>query len=74
MLRCVQGDPSFTSLQINGVTCAMFATAVAANPIIQSTASDQGVEPSWAKWAVAAPRRSPPVPVHFGSGYTTMGE
>jgi DASS family divalent anion:Na+ symporter len=45
---------SFTSLQINGVTGAMFATAMAANPIIQSTASDQGVELSWAKWAVAA--------------------
>ncbi|MCT9079103.1 anion permease [Streptomyces fulvoviolaceus] len=33
---------------------AMIATAMAANPIIQSTASDQGVEVSWAKWAVAA--------------------
>ncbi len=45
---------TLSTFQVNAVTSAMFATAMAANPLIQSLAGDQGVDLSWAKWALAA--------------------
>lgn len=38
----------------NLITSAMFLTAMASNPMIQSFASAQGVEITWTSWAVAA--------------------
>jgi len=45
---------TLSSFHINAVTSAMFATAMAANPVIQQLAGDQGVSLSWGKWALAA--------------------
>ncbi len=45
---------AMTSIQVNVVTSAMFLTAMAANPIAQQAAGDQGIEISWARWALAA--------------------
>lgn len=36
------------------ITSAMFLTAMAANPLAQTLAADQGVEITWAGWATAA--------------------
>jgi DASS family divalent anion:Na+ symporter len=36
------------------VTSAMFLTAMAANPLSVQMAADQGIEITWARWAVAA--------------------
>jgi len=38
----------------NLVTSAMFLTAMAANPLAAQLAADQGIEITWARWAVAA--------------------
>jgi DASS family divalent anion:Na+ symporter len=38
----------------NSITCAIFLTAMAGNPLIASLASQQGVEISWATWALGA--------------------
>ncbi|MGJ7441052.1 anion permease [Aquipuribacter sp. MA13-6] len=43
-----------TSFHINAVTSAMFLTAMAGNPLAAQLAGDQGVEISWATWALAA--------------------
>ena len=40
--------------QCNLVTSAMFLTAMAANPLAVQLAGDQGVDISWADWALAA--------------------
>lgn len=40
--------------QVNAITCAMFLTAMAGNPLIASLAETQGVEITWAKWALGA--------------------
>jgi divalent anion:Na+ symporter, DASS family len=38
----------------NYITCAMFLTATAANPLAMSLAADQGVSVSWGQWALAS--------------------
>ncbi|UCE59868.1 MAG: anion permease [Phycisphaerales bacterium] len=38
----------------NLITSAMFLTAMAANPLAAQMAGDQGIEITWARWAVAA--------------------
>lgn len=40
--------------QVNAITCAMFLTAMAGNPLIASLAGDRGVEISWGSWALGA--------------------
>lgn len=40
--------------QVNAITCAMFLTAMAGNPLIASLASSQGVTLSWTSWALGA--------------------
>lgn len=45
---------SMSVVNVNAITCAMFLTAMAGNPLIASLASDQGVDISWTKWAVGA--------------------
>ena len=40
--------------QVNAITCAMFLTAMAGNPLIASLAGDQGVDITWTSWALAA--------------------
>lgn len=40
--------------QVNAITCAMFLTAMAGNPLIASLAEQQGVEITWARWALGA--------------------
>lgn len=40
--------------QVNIITCAMFITAMAANPLIVSLAGKAGVEISWLSWFEAA--------------------
>lgn len=42
------------AFQINAVTSAMFATAMAANPLIIELATQGGVTISWGQWALAA--------------------
>jgi DASS family divalent anion:Na+ symporter len=42
------------SFQGNLITSAMFLTAMAANPLAAQMAGEQGVEITWAVWAVAA--------------------
>lgn len=43
-----------TAMGVNVITSAMFATAMAANPLVQEFAGAQGVEISWLTWTVAA--------------------
>jgi DASS family divalent anion:Na+ symporter len=43
-----------TAFQCGAVTSAMFLTAMAGNPIIQSLAESAGVKISWGTWALAA--------------------
>ncbi len=45
---------ALVSSNSNSITCAMFLTAMAGNPLIASLASQQGVEISWATWALGA--------------------
>lgn len=40
--------------QVNAITCAMFLTAMAGNPLIASLASQEGIEISWGTWALGA--------------------
>ena len=40
--------------QVNAITCGMFLTAMAGNPLIASLASARGVQLSWATWALGA--------------------
>ncbi|MFI7707570.1 anion permease [Nonomuraea sp. NPDC049480] len=43
-----------TAMGVNVITSAMFATAMAANSLVQKFAGEQGVEISWLTWTVAA--------------------
>lgn len=43
-----------TAYIVNVVTSAMFLTAMAANPLAQSLAADQGVNITWGGWLLAA--------------------
>ncbi|WP_327730986.1 anion permease [Streptomyces sp. NBC_00487] len=53
--RCKLGAYlSVTAMQVNTVTSAMFLTAMAANPLVQKFAAEEGVDLSWTRWAVAA--------------------
>jgi DASS family divalent anion:Na+ symporter len=45
---------TLSAFHVNAVTSAMFATAMAANPVIQELAAKEDVDLSWAKWALAA--------------------
>ncbi|CEP27020.1 DASS family divalent anion:sodium (Na+) symporter [Propionibacterium freudenreichii subsp. freudenreichii] len=40
--------------QVNAITCAMFLTAMAGNPLIASFAAQRGVTLSWSTWALGA--------------------
>ncbi|MDR1381511.1 MAG: anion permease [Tannerella sp.] len=40
--------------QCNAITCAMFATSMAGNPIAVNFASEMGIKITWMDWAVAA--------------------
>ncbi len=42
------------AFQGTNITSAMFLTAMAANPLAQTLAADQGVEITWTNWATAA--------------------
>ena len=44
----------YTSFQVQNITCAMFMTAMAANPLIVQLAGDLGVDITWTGWALAA--------------------
>lgn len=48
------GFLALTAFQGSAVTSAMFLTAMAGNPLIAELARGQGIEISWASWAVAA--------------------
>ena len=52
--RRIAGFLTFTAYQGVVVTSAMFLTAMAANPLTTELAAQQGVEITWAGWAVAA--------------------
>ena len=41
-------------MQCNAITCAMFLTAMAGNPMAASFAGGMGIEITWTKWALAA--------------------
>ncbi|MFB9896228.1 DASS family sodium-coupled anion symporter [Planobispora takensis] len=45
---------TITAISVNTITSAMFATAMAANPLAQKFAGEQGIEISWLDWALAA--------------------
>ncbi|MFC4056678.1 DASS family sodium-coupled anion symporter [Planomonospora corallina] len=45
---------TITAISVNTITSAMFATAMAANPLAQKFAGELGIEISWLDWAVAA--------------------
>ncbi|WP_192867811.1 anion permease [Thaumasiovibrio subtropicus] len=40
--------------QCNAITCAMFLTSMAGNPLAANFAAEQGVEITWGSWALAA--------------------
>lgn len=48
------GYLSMTAFQGSAITSAMFLTAMAGNPLIAELARTQGVEITWASWAIAA--------------------
>ncbi len=48
------GFVSQVCFQANVITSAMFLTAMAANPLIQSLARKEGIEISWGSWALGA--------------------
>lgn len=48
------GFLSLTAFQGSVITSAMFLTAMAGNPLIAELAKGQGIEITWASWAVAA--------------------
>ncbi len=48
------GFLALTAFQGSAVTSAMFLTAMAGNPLIAEIARGQGIDISWAGWAVAA--------------------
>ena len=46
LIQCIQ--------QCNAITCAMFLTAMAGNPLAAGFAGGLGIQITWTKWAVAA--------------------
>lgn len=48
------GFLAVTSFQGSAITSAMFLTSMAGNPLIAEIAKGQGIEISWASWALAA--------------------
>ena len=48
------GFLTLATYQSTCVTCAMFLTAMAGNPLAAELAGQQGVEITWARWALAA--------------------
>ena len=52
--RRIAGFLTFTAYQSVVVTSAMFLTAMAANPLAAELAAQQGIEITWARWALAA--------------------
>ncbi|MBX7065818.1 MAG: anion permease [Parachlamydiales bacterium] len=48
------GFLTLTSYQGSAITSAMFLTAMAGNPLIAELAKGQGIEITWASWAIAA--------------------
>lgn len=48
------GFLSLTAYQGSVITSAMFLTAMAGNPLIAELAKSQGIEITWASWAIAA--------------------
>ena len=48
------GFISQVCFQANVITSAMFLTAMAANPLVQSLAHKEGIEISWNTWAIGA--------------------
>lgn len=48
------GFLAMTAFQGSAITSAMFLTAMAGNPLIAELARGQGIEISWASWALAA--------------------
>lgn len=48
------GFLSLTAYQGSVITSAMFLTAMAGNPLIAELAKNQGIEITWASWAIAA--------------------
>jgi DASS family divalent anion:Na+ symporter len=48
------GFLAMTAFQGSAITSAMFLTAMAGNPLIAEIARGQGIEITWASWAVAA--------------------
>jgi DASS family divalent anion:Na+ symporter len=40
--------------QCNAITCAMFVTSMAGNPMVVGLASGMGIEITWTQWALAA--------------------
>ena len=52
--RRIAGFLTFTVYQSVVVTSAMFLTAMAANPLAAELAAQQGIEITWARWALAA--------------------
>jgi DASS family divalent anion:Na+ symporter len=48
------GYLSLTAFQGSAITSAMFLTAMAGNPLIAELAKGQGVEITWASWALAS--------------------
>lgn len=49
-----RGFISQVCFQTNIITSTMFLTAMAANPLVQSLAAKQGIEITWANWALGA--------------------
>ena len=45
---------SYTMFQTDHILCAMFMTAMAANPLAVSIAGGMGIEITWASWFIAA--------------------
>ncbi|MEH0861917.1 anion permease [Halobacteriovorax sp. DPLXC-1] len=45
---------TITCFQVCMITSAMFLTAMAANPLIQQFAAENGVKITWSSWAIAA--------------------
>jgi len=48
------GFLAMTAFQGSAITSAMFLTSMAGNPLIAELARNQGIEISWASWAIAA--------------------
>lgn len=52
--RKIGGFLTVTAFQVTTITSAMFMTAMAANPLIAKLTSDQNIDLTWGKWALAS--------------------